>query len=117
MRLLSVGSALCLLLLALPGSAAAAPADFATLGVPGHWYSETNGVPQSHLLGYAVLDMADSQFWSAFQQLGGVPVLGYPVSDRYFQGGFVSQAFQKAVLQWHPDTGQVSLRQYLRSAP
>lgn len=38
----------------------------------------------------------------------GYPVLGYPISDRYFQGGCVTQAFQKAILQWHPDSGQVT---------
>jgi hypothetical protein len=41
--------------------------------------------------------------WTGFQSLGGVDVLGYPVTRRFQLDGFVVQAFQKAVLQWRPD--------------
>ena len=41
--------------------------------------------------------------WTAFQSLGGVDVLGYPVSRRFELDGFVVQAFQKSVLQWRPE--------------
>jgi len=35
--------------------------------------------------------------------LGGVYVLGYPVTRRFDMDGFVVQAFQKSVLQWRPE--------------
>ncbi|MBI2939612.1 MAG: hypothetical protein HYY04_04170 [Chloroflexi bacterium] len=46
------------------------------------------------------------RFWSEFVRLGGVPTLGYPISQRYVgPGGFVYQAFQRGVLQWRPEAG------------
>src|SRR5207248_3159117 len=75
------------------------PADW---DVPnGHVFTQTGG---SAGLGYVVSDEGGIAFWSAFQRLGGVPALGYPVSQRFEHGGFVTQAMQKAVLQWRPDT-------------
>jgi hypothetical protein len=41
--------------------------------------------------------------WTAFQALGGVDALGYPVTRRFVLDGFVVQGFQKAVLQWRPE--------------
>lgn len=69
-------------------------ADFA---VPEGWFfSQTAGEG----IGFAVWDDADARFWSAFQELGGIPVVGYPISHRFQQDGFTVQAFQKLVLQW-----------------
>ena len=74
-------------------SAACAP-DFA---IPGGWfYTQTGGEG----IGFPVWDDADARFWSTFQDLGGIPVVGYPVSQRFQQHGFTVQAFQKMVLQW-----------------
>ncbi len=70
--------------------------DFA---VPDGWfYTQTGGDG----LGFAVRDDAEARFWTAFQGLGGIPVVGYPVSQRFQQHGFTVQAFQKMVLQWDP---------------
>jgi hypothetical protein len=55
--------------------------------------------------GYAVTNEGGVPFWDQFQRLGGVPTLGYPVSQRFTYKGFVTQAFQKAVLQWQPGRG------------
>ena len=71
---------------------AAGNADFPIPG--GHWYSEANGFGFPTQIGYPVFDTSSVKLWSEFQRLGGVPVLGYLV-----------QAFQKAILQWHPDSG------------
>ena len=51
-------------------------------------------------LGFYVRDDADARFLSAFRAGGGEHALGYPVSQRYLQNGFIYQAFQKAILQW-----------------
>jgi hypothetical protein len=53
-----------------------------------------------------VIDDGDAAFWSEFQRLGGVDQVGYPISQRFVHGGFLTQAFQKLVLQWRPDLGQ-----------
>jgi hypothetical protein len=68
----------------------------------GHFFSQTNGRKES-LSGFSVTDADGVPFWSAFQSLGGVDVLGYPVTRRFTLDGFTVQAFQKAVLQWRPE--------------
>jgi len=71
-------------------------ADFA---IPEGWfYTQTGGEG----VGFAVWDDANARFWSAFQEMGGIPVVGYPISQRFEQHGFTVQAFQKMVLQWDP---------------
>lgn len=70
----------------------------------GRFYTQASGVP-GH--GFAVTDEADIRFWSEFQRLGGVEGIGYPISRRFIWDGFVSQAFQKIVLQWRPEAGRV----------
>jgi hypothetical protein len=83
----------------------AAPArgpDFAIDG--GHFFTQTNAQPGS-ASGYSVTNADGVPVWDAFQALGGVDVLGYPISRRFDLDGFTVQAFQKAVLQWRPDQG------------
>jgi hypothetical protein len=58
-------------------------------------------------MGFAVVDDDQARLWTAFQAAGGVERFGYPVSRRFFWGGFVSQATQKAILQWRPETGTI----------
>jgi hypothetical protein len=57
--------------------------------------------------GFTVCDDAQAQFLTAFNRYG-VNTLGYPISRRYERDGFVTQAFQKAILQWRPDGGTVA---------
>ncbi len=59
--------------------------------------------------GFAVTDVRGQPFYSAFQRLGGVAQLGYPVSRRFFLDGFTCQAMQVGLLQYLPETGQVVL--------
>lgn len=82
------------------GSRPARGADFAIPG--GHFFTQTNGRPDS-TSGFSVTDEGGIPFWTAFSQRGGIDVLGYPVSRRFTLDGFTVQAFQKTVLQWHPD--------------
>jgi hypothetical protein len=71
----------------------------------GHFYTQTGGGSGK---GYAVTDADGVGFWAAFQQVGGVEVVGYPVSQRFTHGGFVTQAMQKAVFQWRPESKSVA---------
>lgn len=78
------------------------PADFDVAG--GHFFAQTNGRDGS-VAGFSVTNADGVPLWDAFQTLGGVDVLGYPVTRRFQSDGFTVQAFQKAVLQWRPDQG------------
>lgn len=75
---------------------AACADDFAIPG--GRFYTQTGGQG----VGFPVWDDGEARFWSAFQDLGGIQVVGYPISRRFQQHGFTVQAFQKLVLQWDP---------------
>ena len=68
----------------------------------GHFFTQTNG-RKSSPSGFSVTNADGVPLWTAFQSLGGVDVLGYPVTRRFVLDGFVVQAFQKSVLQWHAD--------------
>ena len=84
-----------------PAPAAAqqqAPQDWDILG--GHFFTQTGKGNQS---GFALTDDNGVAFWSEFKRLGGVNVLGYPVSRRFLWNGFVCQAMQRVVLQWDKD--------------
>jgi hypothetical protein len=102
---LVAGAALALALLAeMPMGAAAAPSDYAVTG--GWFYSEAGGGTGR---GFNLLDTGyDSRgqvtrFYSEFNRLGGVSVLGYPASNVFtLPDGFVYQATQAALMQWHP---------------
>ncbi|MHB1005272.1 MAG: DUF6782 family putative metallopeptidase [Chloroflexota bacterium] len=59
--------------------------------------------------GFAVADTAQGNFLSEFRRLGGVDVLGFPVSQPFAAGEFNYQAFQRAVLQWRPEANQAFL--------
>lgn len=58
--------------------------------------------------GFKVCDDANAKFLSAFQTYG-LGNLGHPISTRYRHNGFITQAFQKAILQWRPDGNYVAL--------
>jgi len=82
------------------GTRAAPGPDYNIAG--GHFFTQTNG-RQDSTSGFAVTDADSIPFWTTFQALGGVDVLGYPVTRRFELDGFQVQGFQKTVLQWHPD--------------
>ncbi len=80
--------------------AADAPVEYRTPG--GHYFGQT---------GFAVVDEAGGpQFWAGMRHLGGVQVLGYPISRPYLApDGLQYQVFQRGVLQWRPDIGEAWL--------
>lgn len=82
---------------------AGAGADFAISN--GRFFTQT-GAGQG---GFAVVDDPQARFWTEFQRLGGVDTVGYPISQRYERDSFLTQAFQKLILQWRPDTGTVAV--------
>lgn len=71
----------------------------------GRFFSESNGFGGVGGTGFTVTDDDSAAFWTEFQRMGGVPRVGYPVSGRFFHGGFITQAFQKMALQWRPELG------------
>lgn len=110
-RLISVGLALALAVLAAGPAFAESAADYA---IPGGWFFSQTGGGQGR--GYAVRDAGtDSSghtlaFWTEFQHLGGVPTLGYPIGQPYVAAdGFTYQPFQRGVLQWRPEQGRAVL--------
>ncbi|MDA8217239.1 MAG: hypothetical protein M0Z94_06425 [Dehalococcoidales bacterium] len=88
------------------GLAQAAPLDY---DIPnGHFFTQTNGQPAgTSPAGYSVTNADGVKFWDEFRRLGGVNVVGYPMSRRFDWDGFVTQVFQKAVFQWRPQEGKV----------
>jgi S1-C subfamily serine protease len=72
----------------------------------GHFYSQASG--QGGANGYALLDDASAKMFSEFDRLGSADKLGYPASQRFSLGGFVTQATQRELLQWRPETGHAT---------
>ena len=102
----------------LPGASgmAHAQAGLRDYPVPGGWfYSQESRIPADSppYRGYTVVDDPDASIWSEFLRFGGVDVLGYPVSRRYRypdpSTGYLSQAFQRGILQWHPEKGRAEM--------
>ena len=81
-----------------------APLDVEVRG--GHFFQQANGFGGAGPMGYSVIDDGDASFWTEFQRLGGVDQLGYPISGRFQYKGFLTQAFQKLVLQWRPESAE-----------
>src|SRR5579883_2684204 len=50
--------------------------------------------------GFAITDQRGMPFYTAFLRLGGVAVLGYPVSRRFYLDNFTCQAMQGGLLQY-----------------
>ena len=86
------------------GSACGVGVDFP---IDGGWFFTQTGSDTGR--GYPVVDDDAAKFWSAFQDLGGIQAVGYPVSHRFMLHGFLVQAFQKMVLQWDPSKNGVNV--------
>jgi hypothetical protein len=83
-----------------------APGPFETALPNGRFFKEANGFDGFGATGFVVFNDADAQMWSEFQRLGGVDMVGYPISNRFLRNGLQTQVFQKLVLQWHPELGR-----------
>ncbi len=86
------------------GTACGYGADFPVGG--GRFFTQTGSDTGG---GYPVVDDDAAKFWTAFQELGGYQIVGYPVSHRFVLHGFLVQAFQKMVLQWDPSKDGVNV--------
>jgi hypothetical protein len=75
------------------------PAPPITAGATCRVYTQTGG--------FFVCDDANARFLAAFNQYG-LQNVGYPVSSRFRWNGLITQAFQKAILQWRPDGNYVA---------
>jgi hypothetical protein len=76
----------------------------------GHFYTQTNGLPPlTSATGYQVVNAGGLGFWGESQRLGGIDVLGYPLSNRFNWRGVTVQVFQKFVLQGPEAGGEVSV--------
>jgi LGFP repeat len=72
------------------------------------------GVGPARRRGYRVVDDDKGAFWTEFRRYGGPDVLGYPVSQPFHYpvsdvGGLWYQAFERGILQWHPETGRAEM--------
>ncbi len=93
------------------------PPDYPVAG--GWFYTQEGrgcilGVGPSRRRGYLVQDDGLGAFWTEFRRYGGLPVLGYPVSQRFNYpagntSGYPYQAFERGILQWHPEAGRAEL--------
>ena len=82
---------------------AAQPQDF---DIPnGHFFTQTGGGAER---GFAVTDDEGIPFWTEFQRLGGVQAVGFPISQRFVWDGLASQAFQRVIFQWQPESGTMA---------
>ncbi len=57
--------------------------------------------------GYAVTNANDVPLWD-FVRARDLQAIGYPVSQRWANGPFTLQAFQKVILQWDPGKGRMN---------
>ncbi len=89
-----------------PGSTPPADPDHA---VPGGAFYTESAPGRSDGGGYAVVDGQGVQMWTAYQSLGGLPVLGLPVTRRFEWDGAVAQAFQHGILRWDDSLGRASI--------
>lgn len=76
--------------------------------VNGHYFTQAGGDPDGDA-GFRITDESGVNFASEFERLGGVEALGYPISRRFEWDGFTTQATQKGVLQWQPQTNRAAL--------
>jgi hypothetical protein len=83
-----------------PNTEAAPPL---TPGASCLWFTQTAGGSG----GFSVCDDGNARFRTAFNRYG-LQNIGYPISTRFRRDGFITQAFQKAVLQWRPDGNYVA---------
>ncbi|MGB0386154.1 MAG: WD40 repeat domain-containing protein [Ardenticatenaceae bacterium] len=97
---------LAILLLTMPQWLTRAPvaAAQASLEPDCLFFAETGGEEG----GFLVCDDDYARFRAAFEGWG-LQKIGYPISQRYYHDGFVTQAFQKAIMQWRPDGNYVAL--------
>jgi hypothetical protein len=92
------------------GAATASPPPLEWELANGRFFTQASGYPLgSAPVGFAIVDDGQARMWSEFRRLGGVERLGYPASRRFEWNGFITQATQKALIQWRPEKQQAFL--------
>jgi hypothetical protein len=74
----------------------------------GHFYTQTNGREQGTSSdGFSVTNKDGVPLWDEFQRQGGVVTIGFPLTTRFQWRGMTTQVFQRAVMQYNPDSKSV----------
>ncbi len=107
-RRLIIGVLLAALLLALAAPAHAIGCDGIALD-DGCLFTATGGDTPDPNDGFAVTDADGVPMWT-FVRARSLQAIGYPISQRWVDGPFTLQAFQKVILQWSP--GQQRMNYY-----
>src|SRR5262249_8829449 len=89
-------------------SAAAPPAspEASSVAPPVTPEMSAGAPPAAFTVAPVVFDDADAAMESEVARYGGAARLGQPLTWRFWYHGFVTQAFEKLVLQWRPDLGR-----------
>ncbi len=96
-----------LVIAAIPSLVAAEPPTEYEIA-DGYFYTQGNGLDSSNTQkGYRLTNEDGIPFYTEFRRLGGVPVLGYPISQRFKFQERTTQLTQRAVLQWDDAEGKV----------
>ena len=96
-------------LTATPVALAQSTEDQPDFAIPGGQFF-TEALPgRTDGAGFAVQDGHAAKLWTAFQSLGGVDTLGYPISRRFELDGRVAQAFQDGIVRWEPTSATAEL--------
>jgi hypothetical protein len=74
----------------------------------GHFFAEA--APGQQGSGYRVANEAGIPLWDAFQAVGGVDKLGYPLTRRFIWNGTVVQGFQNGILRWLPAEDRAEIK-------
>lgn len=76
----------------------------------GHFYTQGNGLAlPNNQKGFSLTNEDNALIYAEFRRLGGVSILGYPISQRFQWEDRVSQVTQRALLQWHEAEDRVVL--------
>lgn len=103
---LIIGLVLATLLLALAAPVRAIVCDGALLD-DGCLFTATGSDTSNPADGFAVTNDDGVPLWD-FVQGKDLQAIGYPISQRWVDGPFTLQAFQKVILQWDPERGRTN---------
>ncbi len=98
-RTFFLGLILVALTFALAGPARAVACGGAVLSTGGCLFTITGGDTADTTDGFPVTNTADIPVWDFYRNLN-LQKVGYPISQRWTNGPFTLQAFQKIILQW-----------------
>ncbi len=106
MRRLILGLLLAMLVLAVAAPVHAIGCDGIVLD-DGCLFTVTGGDTPDPNDGFAVTDADGVPLWT-FVRDRNLQAIGYPISQRWVDGPFTLQAFQKVILQWSPANGRMN---------